>query len=218
MPIFSKKRVGVNERLLLQLSSELEDKSSSTEGTGYSFIHPDDARAVLRREHVKDLFSSLSWYHEDGRTALWQNMCLILCILISMRWPDWGEFQNYFYYPGKGLKYPRYTDKHLPIKKEDFLETVPAAFSKRFLEHQYRFVPIFIKQNSHLKYSTDYRLPILKIEPLRDAEGAQGVVDKVIIERRFLYYRNDTFNHSVSFLVLPGSATTNYISASSNGM
>ena len=203
MPIFGKKRVGkINETLLLKLSSELEDKSSGTEGTGYKFIHPDDARAVLRREDVKALFSSLTWYHEDDRTALWQNMCLILCILISMRWTDWDDFQAYFYYPGKGLKYPRYMDKDLPIKREDFLETVPSSFSKRFHEYQYRFVPIFINENSHLKYSTDHRLPILKTEPVRDAEGAQGVVEKIHIERRFLYYGNQTFNHSVSFVSL----------------
>lgn len=206
MAFWRRKRVGkVNDTLLLQMGGELEDKSSITEGTGHSFIHPDDARAVLRREYVKDLFSSLSWYQEDDRTALWQSMCLILCILISMRWTNWDDFKTYFYYPGQGLKHPRYTDKNLPIKREDFLEKVPSAFSKRFHEYQYRFVPIFIKENSHLKYSTDHRLPILKTEPLHDAEGAQGVVEKIHIERRFLYYVNHTFNYSVSFLVLAWS-------------
>jgi hypothetical protein len=203
MSFWPKKRVGkVNERLLLHLGVELMEKSSVTEGTGHLFIHPDDARAVLRREDVKDLFSSLSWYQEDDRTALWHNMCLILCILISMRWRDWNDFKTYFYYPGQGLKRPRFTDKDLPIKKDELLEQLPPSFSKRFLEYQYRFVPIIIMENSHLKYSTDYRLPILKAEPLRDAEGAQGVVEKVHIERSFLYYDNQTFNHSVSVLFI----------------
>jgi hypothetical protein len=204
MPIFSRfRREGrVDEGLLNELGRELEEKCSTTDGTNHLFIHPDDARDVLRRERVKDLLGSLSWYQEDDRTFLWQNMCLVICILISMRWGDWEQFHAYFFHPESGFKRPRYTDKNLPIPKVNSLGHVPASFSKRFLSHQYTFVPVFITENSHLKYSTDYRLPILKVVPLPDAEGAQGVVEQVHIERRFLYYVNQTFNHSVSPSIL----------------
>ena len=198
MSIFSKKRVAaVNEALLFRLSSELEAKSSRTQATGHSFIHPNDARELLRREHIKDLFSSLSWYEEDSRTEIWKHMSLILCVLISMGWREWDAFQTYFFYPGRGLKYPRYTDVDLPIKREAFVEKVPSEFLNLFHLHQYRFMPIFIKENSHVSYGTDYRLPILMIEPLRDAIGAQGVVEKIQIEKRYLLYENGASNDSV---------------------
>ena len=203
MPFWPKKRIKtVNQDLLLKLGTELEEKSSRSEGTGHVFIHPDNARLIFKREHVKELLGALSWYDEDYRTVLWQNMCLIMCILVSMRWPEWDQFRDLFFFPGEGLKSPRYTDSDLPIKKEAFPEKASVTFLKQFHEHQYRFVPITIKEGSHLEYSTDRRLPVLKREPLRDAEGAQGIVEKVFIEKNFLYYANDASNHSVSHLSL----------------
>lgn len=194
----------VNESLLNRLGSELEHKSSTTKGTGLSFIHPNDARDILRREHIRDLFSALPWYEEDHRTTLWKDMSLILCILISMRWTEWDAFQRYFFAAGHGLKYPKYTDSKLPIQPEDFPETIPDDFLRRFNDHQYRFVPVFIRESSHMYLSTEFRLPILKIERLTDVDSAQGVVEKVLFEKRYLRYENGASNESVSFRIVEG--------------
>jgi hypothetical protein len=210
MRLFSRrKRTGqVNQSLMLRLKGELVRRFSHTQGTGYSFIHPEDAKAVLTREHVRDLLSELSWYNEDDRTRLWQSMSLILCILISMAWPDWEDFITYFYYPGKNLQHPRYTDKNLPIDPEDFFVDAPADFSTEFLSAQHTFAPVFIEENSHLTYSNLHRLPILRANPL-PVDGAQGVVDKVTIERKFLYYANGSSNLTVSASSLPKISVNN---------
>ena len=202
MAPWSKKRDGrVNEALINQLGGELEDKYSMTKGTDRYFIHPEDAKIIMQREHIKSLFGSLPWYREDDRTVIWQHMSLILCILISMRWTSWGDFKALFFQTLQGVQRPRYTDRNLPLKAEQFPEHVPLSFSKRFCEYQFRFVPIFIRENSHLKYSTDHRLPILEVERLREAEGAQGVVEKIRIEKRFLHYNTQASNPVVSSLV-----------------
>jgi hypothetical protein len=199
MPIFSRRgRDGrANEKLLLKLGRELEERCSTTAGTGHRFIHPDDAKHVLQREHIKDLIGSFSWYREDDRTYLWQNLYLIICILISMRWGEWEQFHTYFFRHEPGFKSPRYTDKQLPFTKKDFPPHVSPGFLESFLSHQYTFVPVFIIENSHFKYSTHHRLPILKVVPLQDVQGAQGVVEQVHIEKRFLYWANQSVNHSV---------------------
>lgn len=198
----SRKAGTVNEALLFRLGSELEAKFSRTEATGHSFIYPEDAKDVLRREHMRELFGSLSWYEEDHRTDVWQHMRLILCILISMRWREWDAFQTYFFLPGRGLQYPRYTDVDLPIPREHFIERVPPDFLEQFYEHQYRFIPIFINENSHGTYSANCRLPILRIEPLRDVDSSQGVVEKVLVEKRYLLYENGSSNDAVSSIAM----------------
>lgn len=210
MVFWRKKRSGtVNEKLLLQLTRELNERSSRKKDTGHYFIHPDVAKDVLRREHIKALFSALDWYDEDDRTDLWRNMSLILCILISMSWGEWDEFPAYFFNPGTGLKAPRWTDGDLPIKREEFSGKVPPEFSERFHEHQYRFVPISIREDSHLELTTDHRLPILEVEPLRDVEGAQGFVEKIHVEKRFLHYKNGASNDSVSKCSIPSLMAQN---------
>jgi hypothetical protein len=198
MPFWYRRNAGtVNQSLLLDISSALAERSSLTEGTGHYFIHPQDARDILRREHIRGLFSNLSWYEEDQRTYLYQNLSLILCILISMNWTEWGEFQSYFFMPGHGLRYARYTDEHLPIPKTRWIGSIPPNFADRFNEYQYRFLPIIIEENSHLKFDAAWRLPILTREPLQDVQGAQGVVEKISVQRGFLLSVNHRSNQVV---------------------
>lgn len=196
MPFWSRKRA-VDWPLLVNIGAQLEAKSSKTEDTNLLFIHPETARSVLERKHIKDLFSSLLWYDEDDRTFLYQNLSLIICILISIRWTEWDRFQDYFFTPGQGLKVPRYTDADLPILAEDFFERKPEEFSRQFRNCQYQFVPVVIRQHSHSTYRNHHRLPILKREGLHDSAGAQGVVEKVYVEKKFLWYATDAVNRAV---------------------
>lgn len=137
-----------------------------------------------------------------------------------MRWTEWDAFQTYFFEAGQGLKYPKYTDSKLPIKREDFFERVPDDFLRKFNDYQYRFVPVFIRENSHTYYSTDFRLPILKIESLRDVDSAQGVIEKITFEKRYLHYENGASNESVSSRTSQTHvvALTNCFTASSDGI
>src|SRR5436853_6346558 len=101
---FRKREGTINHELLLRLGRELEARCSKTEGTGHSFIHPDDVGDVLQAKHLRELFSSFSWYSEDDRVFLYQSMRLIICILILMRWEDWEQFHAYFFYPVPGFR------------------------------------------------------------------------------------------------------------------
>jgi hypothetical protein len=132
---FQRREGTINYELLLRLGRELEMRCSKTEGTSHSFIHPDDVEDVLQPRHLRDLFSTFSWYNEDDRVFLYQSMRLIICILVLMRWEDWQQFHRYFFYPAPGFRRPRYIDEKLPISNEDFLQQAPPDFSRSFLLH-----------------------------------------------------------------------------------
>lgn len=180
------------EGLLLRLRRQLEEQYSTTEGTGLSFIHPEETGRILTREVIHDLFNHFSWY-EKNHDDLWQSMRLIICTLISFGWNDWERFPRYFFRAAVKSKYARYLDRDLPISRTNFLDYVPSDFAGRFLFNQHIFKPVFIEEGSHRLFSKEDRLPILKNEPL--GEGAQSVVEKVTIEGKFLHYANKTWNH-----------------------
>lgn len=163
---------------------------------GLEFCHPDDARSVLRREHIKELFEHLPWYNEDLRTDLAKSMKLIMCILIFANTTEWLNFPRYFYLDSD-MKTPRYSDQDLPIKDTDFFQDAPSDLRKQFLAKQYIFCPVVVKENSHATYSSEYRLPILRVEKL-NIVSAQGDVKKVVIEKRYLQYANRSQNYAVS--------------------
>lgn len=194
MPLFfGARRAKANfESMQLTLRGQLESQYSTTEGTGLSFIHPEETGRILTREAVHTLFEHCSWY-EKNHDDLWQSMRLIICTLISIGWNDWDQFPRYFFYNTAKPKYARYTDTDLPIAASDFLNSVPSELSRRFLSNQHIFKPVFIYESSHRQYTKDYRLPILKVESI--VAGAQGVVEKVTIEGKYLHYTNKTWNH-----------------------
>ena len=187
----------VNEGLMNRIGRELDERMSTTEDSGYRFIHPEEVKKILTRERVKELLDKFEWYKEDDRTALWQQMRLIMCVLIWMRLEDWNQFNNYFFVSRPGF-YPRYRDTDLPIQPDQWPPNVSSTFSASFFTHQYVFVPIIIAENSHLQYSINFRLPILKVEALEGMEGAQGIVQKVHVERLFLKSLDEDANQNVS--------------------
>lgn len=199
MPFLGKRyqRREVDLGLLVRIRKELQSKYSRPENWEYVFIHPHDARSVLTRERVKELLKNFKWYNEDDRTEIWRTMSLILCILITIEWTEWTEFKTFFAPTGDYLRSPRFTDDDLPLKDVSFL---PPNIQDDFKREQYLFKPIVIEQNSHAEYSQRYRLPISKVETV-DEPGVQGDVDKIYLEKGYLYctdqHNTRSFNDQV---------------------
>jgi hypothetical protein len=196
MGLFGKpsKNPKVDLALLVRIRKDLQSKYSRPENSENVFIHPEDARAVLTRERVKDLLKHFRWYHEDDRTKVWKSMSLILCILVTIEWNAWADFKTTFFPTGNYLQNPRCTDKDLPLENVSFL---PHTIREDFQREQYIFLPVFIKQDSHNAYDFKRRLPIMTAIPIEET-GAQGEVDKVYIEKGYLQYVDQGGNYNTS--------------------
>ena len=193
----SSKKPEVDLALLVRIRKDLQSKYSRPENSENVFIHPQDARAVLTRERVKDLLKPFPWYHEDDRTKVWKSMSLILCILVTIEWNAWADLKATFFPTGNYLRNPLHTDKDLPLEDVSFL---PLAIREDFQREQYIFLPVFIKQDSHNAYDSKRRLPIMTAIPIEET-GAQGEVDKVYIEKGYLQYVDQGGNYNTSVSV-----------------
>ncbi|KAJ9497557.1 hypothetical protein H2202_006981 [Exophiala xenobiotica] len=190
-----------NFRVLAEIRAALAQKYLPPAKDGPIFVHPDDARKVLKREHIRSLLSHFPWYRESDRDQVWKQMALILCILVVTDWLDWVRFKDYFYTVGRDLLYPKFDDSNLPLDDatEPFL---PEVLWTSFLRDQYIFTPIFIHEDSHEKiYSAKFRLPILESTPV-DEEGAQGKVYKIRVDGRFVTYGGGRINSNVQLMAM----------------
>lgn len=190
-----------NYKVLNEIRSAFADKYRRPANDVPIFIHPRDARKIMKREHIRSLLSHFEWYRESDREHIWKNMSLIICILVATEWQDWVRFKDYFYTVGRDQLYPKFDDSNLPMNDaaERFL---PEALWTSFLRDQYIFTPIFIHEDSHDKiYSAKFRLPILE-STLLDEEGAQGKVYKVQVDGRFVTYAGGRINSNVQLMAM----------------
>lgn len=200
MPIFRKnhERPGVSAQRLIEIAKELDYKSTYTDNRTL-FIHPEDVETFFKPKHVSELLGACHWYNTDDENFFCQHMRLILCTLVSMHDQDWKDFKTRFIHQGNGLRHLRCNDKNLPISLNDLSRILPDAHvARRFYDHQHQFAPVIISQHTHRRYNADRRLPIIERETLRDASGAQGIVDMVTIPKKFLLYANDKVNQKAS--------------------
>jgi len=194
------RNVEANFKAIAEIRSGLSKRYARPDGDGPYFIHPEDVKKVLQRERIRDLLKHFPWYDEDDRTLVWNQMSLIICILVISEWQDWFYFREYFY-NGNNMENPKLNDTNLPVGEETE-QFLPSPLWENFLRDQYIFTPIFICENSHDQtYSANFRLPVLKRTVL-DEESAQGVVEKAEIDGRFIRWCEGRINPNIQVVAL----------------
>jgi serine/threonine protein kinase len=188
-------------KLIEQLNKQLFDESDVQADTQQRFVHPDKARRVVTREKIRDILSPFSWYSERYLTRICEDMNLIICVLVWIKWTRWADFMKLFYPRGSTLEFSKFTDDDLPVS-ENTLGLFPDADKSNFFRAQFIFKPVLIEEDIHGRFDGRQPLPFLQIERPPLATGSQGVILKVLVARDYLRYTQGTSNHQPKVMAL----------------
>lgn len=142
--------------------------------------------------------------HQDAYTSIvTEHYLRIISILVHISWVRWSTFIEIFLGTSTTWNQAREigrSDEHLPFTSLHELkdETFLGSFGFQFQVNQYFFIPISIGErrfDHHTGYTEDYRLPVLKTEPL--GRGASGVVYRETIAPGCIVLQSGGWNSDV---------------------
>ncbi|KAF9892109.1 hypothetical protein FE257_002515 [Aspergillus nanangensis] len=120
------------------------------------------------------------------RVSLQQDFLQTVSLLIQINWDGWGRFHEIFVQHLDRHGNRDRTDANIPeytlemLERPDFLGPV---YGDKFLEMQYTFCPIDIREGGNVIRSREWRLPFLEGRSEVLGSGGYGHVTKEVIPR-----------------------------------
>jgi hypothetical protein len=182
---------GHGDDILAHIADQLDRGMLRSEEPGKTFICEHAVRNIWsNRNDIKDLLNGGQW--DDNEIKLIQRHFIkILSILILI-----GSDALLNPYCKRYLRNPEFTDRKLPFDEEKLLKFLDSRSAPRFQEHQYKFIPVLIEEDSldnHQEIPPQFRLPFVS-ERSEIGRGGCGIIDEVCVAPGYLTSRNGSSN------------------------
>jgi hypothetical protein len=124
-----------------------------------------------------------------------EHLLRVISILVFIFWDDWSSLADHF-----GFESNKFTDQNVPLSPEQCKKVFSQSpcYQAEFHQAQFAFVPVFIKQNEHLRLrNPNLRLP-LSSEGQPNETGSYGTVTKVAIAKGYFLKEDGAVHNKVS--------------------
>jgi hypothetical protein len=170
---------GQGDDTLARIAYQLDKGMCRSEEPGKAFICEHVVQSIWSNGNdIRGLLNSRRW-DDDEIGLIQKDFIKVLSILILV-----GFDTQLSTYCETYLNEKEFTDHKLPFDREKLLHFLDERKASRFWEHQYKFLPVLI-ENDSLNIEPQFRLPFVS-ERSGIARGSYGVVDEVSVAPGYL--------------------------------
>jgi len=180
------------EELAKAIRKELRSVQSRPE-RGRPFVSAASLQRVWSLERIREFLKGLGWKVEDQLGGVNKYLLKTLSVLVWVEWDDWDNFKNIFLVRDDRGTFVR-CDYHIPFQNADFLGGDELT-RQNFLEDQYLFKPVLIREDFHGVFDERWRLPFMESKEI--GRGAFGAVTKENVEAKQLLWKKGGVNDNV---------------------